>query len=166
MPNLVPVSAVDQILQEAVLAGDIVLIDFFPTAFGVAMPTTGVQDSIVIDQDSSFVLYAWNGNVSQPAGTNIPFPDITVDVKNQGSGRYFSKNPMHWNTVVGNGQNTFYFQTPVIIPGGSNLQISLLSPSQTAYARVDFTWIGIKARALNGFDLLQLMAPADFAYTR
>ena len=166
MSNLSPLTAVDQILQDAVMNGDITIIEFLPTAFGVALPTTGAQDSITIDMDSSFILYGWNGNVSQPAGTNIPFPDILVDIKNQGSGRYFSKNPMHWNTIIGNAQNTFYMTNPVVLPGGSNLQITLTNLSGGSFARVDITWIGVKARSLNNFDLLQLLSPADFAYTR
>ena len=166
MSNIAPASAVDMILREAVLNGDITLIEFMPTAFGVPLPTQGVIDSIVIDQDSSFILYGWNGNISQPAGTNIPFPDVTIDVRNQGSGRYFSKNPMHWNTIMGNSQNTFFFRNPIVIPGASNLQITLSNLSGTGYARVDMTWIGDKARSLNNYDLANLLAPADFAYTR
>ena len=167
MSNVAPASAVDLILREAVLNGDITLIEFFPTAFGVALPaSTAVIDSIVIDQDASFILYGWAGNISQPAGTNIPFPDVTLDVRNQGSGRYFSKNPMHWNTVMGNAQNVFFFRNPVVIPGASNLQITLTNLTAAGYARVDMTWIGDKARSLNNYDLSNLLAPADFAYTR
>lgn len=159
-------SATVTLLREHVLNGDVVIVDFFPTAFGVSLPTTGATDSITIDMDSSFILYYINGNVSQPAGTNIPFPDILVDIKNQGSGRYFSKQPMHWNTMVGNAQNPFFIPEPYLLAGGSNLQIQLTNLSGGSFARVDMTWIGIKARGQQGFNLSDLSMPIDFAYSR
>lgn len=166
MASIYGSGAIDALLSDALLNGDISVINFEPTAFGVALPTTGAVDSIVIDQDATFVLYAITGNVSQPAGTNIPFPDITVDMRNQGSGRYFSKNPMHWNTMVGNAQNPFFMVQPVVLPGSSNIQITLANLSGGNYARVDLTWVGVKARTLRpGFNLLDLLSPVDFAYS-
>ena len=169
--NTGQMSATLSILYEHVLAGDVTIIDFMPVAFGVALPTTGATDAIVIDMDASFVLYYMNGNVSQPAGTNIPAPDILIDIKNQGSGRYFSKSPMHWNSVIGNAQNPFYIPEPFILSGGSNVQITLTNLSGGSFARVDLTWVGVKVRPLRAnFDLQNLMTPLDygydFAYTR
>jgi len=166
MQGGIPDSAINALIREHVMMGDLAIFDYFPPLFGVALPTTGATASITIDNDASFILYQINGNVSQPAGTNIPFPDILVDIKNQGSGRYFSNNPMHWNTIVGNAQNPYWLPEPLILAGGSNVQIQLTNLNGAQYARVDMTWGGIKIRGTNGFNERDLMTPIDFAYQR
>jgi hypothetical protein len=159
-------SAIVQRIIDHALAGDVDIDYYSPTQFGVAVPTTGATDSFVIDGDAAFVVYQLNGSVFQPAGTNIASPDLLVDIKNQGSGRYFSFKPMHWVTMIGTGQNPFQLPEPKILAPTSNVTTTLTNNSGGSFARADLTWVGVKLFMRGNFTLADLSLPIDFAYAR
>jgi len=159
-------SAIVARIVDHALAGDVDLDFYSPTQFGVAVPTTGATDSFVIDADAAYVCYMLNGSVFQPAGTNINAPDLLVDIKNQGSGRYFSFKPMHWVTIIGNAQNPSQLPEPKILAPASNVQTILTNNSGGQYARADLTWVGIKLFMRGNFTLADLSLPVDFNYAR
>lgn len=149
------------------LAGDVDLDYYSPVAFkNVALPTTGANDSIVIDGDAAFVLYEINGAIFQPAGTYIANPDVLVDIRNAGSGRYFSQSPMHWLTIVGTAQNPFELPEPKLLPAQSQIVINLTNNIGAQQAEVNMTWVGIKLFLRGGFTLEDMSLPVDFAYSR
>lgn len=154
-------------IEAHALAGDVDIDYFSPVLFkNAALPTTGLSDSVTIDGDAAFVLYCVNGAIEQPAGTFIQFPDILVDVRNAGSGRYFSQSPMHWQTFVGNAQYPFYLPEPKLIAPNSTFTIVLTNNSGGQYAEANMTLVGVKLFMRGGFTLADLSVPVDFAYSR
>jgi hypothetical protein len=176
MISLVQSALMDQlsVLSRCGLIGEI---PFMPTAFGVPLPITGAGDTIVIDGDAAALAFYLNGSVFQPAGTEIDEPDILLQIQDAGSGRYLSREPMHWMTVVGTALRPFIFPSPWLTMPNSNIAITLTNLSGAQYGRVDLTLVCSKIFGRRGFNLGEIgqpteeilaryQVPAEFAYQR
>lgn len=153
-------SAICAVVQERVLQGLLRTVDYTPTAFdGVALPTSGANDTLVIDSEAAFLCYAVHGAAFSSGPTFAQFPAITVNLRNSGSGRYLSQEPFSWVTMIGNAQYPYYLPEPWFLPATSNLAIALSNFSGSQYANVYMTFIGVKLFPQNGYDISELAAP-------
>lgn len=135
-------------------------IDYAPTAFGTdALPTTGATGTLIIDGDADFLLYNINGAAFSAAATYVQFPNITINLRNAGSGRYLSQSPMHWVTIVGSAQYPFYLPEPWFLPKTSNLTITLANLSGSQFTNVSMTFVGYKVFPMNGYDMSDFNGP-------
>lgn len=144
MPTLISGSAIQEQLKQMALMQECDLDWFDYNIFGVALPTTGANDSFSISSDSDFLLFQINGSAFQPAGTNIANPDILLDISDDGSERSFSTDPIHWVTIVGNAQNPGTLNEPKLITKKSTITVALTNLSGGAFARVDLAFRGVK----------------------
>lgn len=160
MLSLVQSALIDQlkVLSRVGLIGQI---PYMPTAFGVPLPTTGAGDTVVIDGDAAALIYYLNGSVFQPAGTNIDEPDILLNIQDAGSGRFLSRDPLHWITIVGSALRPFIFPDPWLVMPNSNIAITLTNLSGAPYGRIDLTLVCSKIIARKGFALSLIGQPTE-----
>lgn len=151
-----PRSAVREALEQQQALGNVKLnffiakLQFEAVAPGAFNPAPSFQ----IANNMDFLLEYVNGSVFQPAGTNIPAPDLTVNLTNNSTGWIFSDNPMTWVELVGTAQNPFILPEPKLIPGNSSVKCNLVNrTAATTFALVDISFVGCQVFTFNGFTI-------------
>jgi len=150
-------SAVEAALQEQVAVGNVKLNFFtFNLTFLAAAPGAITPQSFQISNNMNFLLQYITGAVYQPAGTNIPSPDLLVALQDNSSGWLYSDSPVHWLQTVGNAQFPFILPEPKLIPSNASIQCKLTNNSAVTFARVDLCLMGVQVFTYNGFDIYDL----------
>lgn len=150
-------SAVEDALQAQVAQGNVKLNFFtFNLSFLAAAPGNVLPQIFQISNNMNFLLQYITGAVFQPAGTNIPSPDLLLQLADTSSGWLYSDNPVHWLQTVGNAQFPFILPEPKLIPSNASIQAKITNNSATTFARIDLALMGVQVFTFNGFDIYDL----------
>lgn len=107
--------------------------EFLPATLSVVTNAT-----LQISSDSDFALYYMTATVFNTANTTQnSTPSLLVDIKDQGSGRFYNSSAVQIQNWFGNfntlgGAGPFMLVKPLILGGGSALTISVTEQSGTS----------------------------------
>lgn len=150
-------SAVQDELQHQVALGNVKLNFFtFKLTFINAAPGAVAPQSFQISNNINFLLMYINGTVFDPAGTNIPAPDLMINLSDNSTGWLFSDNPVHWMEIVGNAQNPGILPEPKLIPSNASINCAITNRSATTFDTIDLALIGAQVFTYNGFRIEDL----------
>lgn len=137
-------SAVMRQLQEDAAQGAVKLNFFsFDRTFLAAAPGAVPPQNFQISNNIDFLICYINGTVTNPIGTNIAIPDITIQLADNSTGWLFSDQAMHWNNVVGTAQRPFILPEPKLVPSNASIDIQLNNlTAATTFARIDIGIFG------------------------
>jgi hypothetical protein len=114
--------------------------------------TATFQINIQADSDFKILAGTQHASVANTAQTfsTVTWPQITVLLTDQGSGRNLMDNPVDVASMFGTGQLPFFWPTPKILSARSTLQVQCTSyeSSQTTNLRLYF--IGVKLFPIGG----------------
>lgn len=116
-----------------------------------AVTTSGVTDNFQISNVSDFLLWYVNGSVFQPAGTNIPTPDLLVNLSDSNAGWQFSDFPVHWVQFVGTAQNPFILPDPRLLEMNSTISLQITNQTGGTLAQINLCLSGLQVFYFGGF---------------
>lgn len=115
--------------------------DFLNIAAGAT-----ATEEIAIQNDSHFLMVAVAGHVVDPANESTVFtsPALTVEIRDQGSGRNLFNRAAAWANVVGTGQLPAYFPYPKLVDRASTITTTIANVDPAQALRVRMNYIGFK----------------------
>jgi hypothetical protein len=116
-----------------------------------AVTVSGVTDNFQISNVSDFLLWYINGTVFQPAGTNIPNPDLLLLLTDSNAGWQFSDFSTHWGQIVGTAQNPFILPDPRLLEANSSVQMQITNQTGGTLAQVNLCLSGLQVFYYGGF---------------
>jgi hypothetical protein len=150
-------SAVELALQEEVANGNVKLNFFtFNLTFLAAAPGAVAPQIFQISNNMNFLLQYITGAVFEPAGTNIPSPDLLVQLQDSSSGWLYSDSPVHWLQTVGTAQFPFILPEPKLIPSNASIQLKLTNNTALTFDRIDVCLMGVQVFTYNDFNIYDL----------
>ncbi len=125
---------------------------FFYTAEVIPLAVNAVATpTIPIEADSAFQFTSITGTVRDPAApqTAFPFPAITIQINDSGSGRNLLRRPTDWHNIVGTAQLPGDFEYPYFAKAAGEFTVTLQNLSGLQAYDVRLTFRGFK---VFGFD--------------
>lgn len=144
-------SAMVQAIEDAKVEGYVKTKFFTYNRTENTVTVAGVVDNFQISNVSDFLLWYIVGSVFQPAGTNIPSPDILVNLADSNSGWMFSDFPVHWIQTVGTAQNPFILPDPRLLQQNSSISMTLTNQTGGNLAQVNLALSGLQVFYYKGF---------------
>jgi hypothetical protein len=98
----------------------------FSYVVNAVLPASGsVTQTLVLGQDSDFVLYGFEAATSEDAVTNSQKPDnFTVLIEDQSTGKALSSEPLRRSLVAGNALNNFVAESAVRWPRANQFRFT------------------------------------------
>jgi len=112
------------------------------------VPAGSANDIINIEADSDFILqkFAWQADIATAAYTDStrPWPNVTVQLIDSGSGRQLMQNPIPVTSFMGNGELPFILPNPRKFLRNSTIQIAYTNFDAAVTYNVRLAFIGYK----------------------
>ena len=111
-------------------------------------PAGSANDIINIEADSDFILqkFAWQADIAAAAYTTNtrPWPNVTVQLIDSGSGRQLMQNPIPVTSFMGDGQLPFILPNPRKFLRNSTIQIAFTNFDAAVTYNLRLAFIGYK----------------------
>lgn len=118
-------------------------------AQALALAAAGnANDIINIEADSDFILqkFAWQADIAAAAYTDStrPWPNITIQLIDTGSGRQLMQNPIPVTSFMGNGELPFILPNPRKFLRNSTIQVAFTNFDAAVAYNIRLAFIGYK----------------------
>ena len=111
-------------------------------------PAGSANDIINIEADSDFILqkFAWQADVAAAAYTDStrPWPNVTIQLVDSGSGRQLMQNPIPVTSFMGTGELPFILPNPRKFLRNSTIQVAFTNFDAAVTYNIRLAFIGYK----------------------